>query len=93
MQIPSRALADSVRIYTIISGIDGVGKSSFLGVLKEVDSEVGVLTALDQAVGCIDKGVSFTQETTLSGRKTEATAKQVKELGYQSGCSTLVWTP
>ena len=27
--------------------------------------------------------VSFTQETTLSGYKTEATAKQVKELGYQ----------
>ena len=32
---------------------------------------------------CIIKGVSFTQETTLSGRRTEATAKEVVEKGYR----------
>lgn len=71
-----------IRTYTIIGGFDGVGKSSFLGVLKEIDSGVGILAEPYQTPGCIDKCVSFTQETTLSGRKTEATAQQVKELGY-----------
>lgn len=33
--------------------------------------------------GSVSKGVSFTQETTLSGYKTESTAKAVKELGYR----------
>ena len=32
---------------------------------------------------CIEKGVSFTQETTLSGRRTEATAREVVEKGYR----------
>ena len=32
---------------------------------------------------CIDKGVSFTQETTLSGRHTEATARRLLEKGYR----------
>ena len=31
---------------------------------------------------CLSAGVSFTQETTLSGRKTAQTAKRAKELGY-----------
>ena len=82
MNTPSRELADSMRVYTIVGGVDGVGKSSFLGVLKEVDPIVGVLAALDQIPACIDRRISFTQETTLSGRKTETTAKQVKDLGY-----------
>ena len=30
---------------------------------------------------CIDRNVSFTQETSLSGHKAESTAKEVKELG------------
>ena len=71
-----------MKTYSIIGGIDGTGKSSFLGILKEVDPIVGVVVDLDQVGKCIDKGVSFTQETTLSGRKTETTAQKVKELGY-----------
>ena len=42
----------------------------------------GGKAALRKISECIDKGISFTQETTLSGRKTEATAKQVRDLGY-----------
>ena len=90
-----------MKIYTIIGGVNGVGKSSFTGVLKERSSDLGVIVDVDRITAelggnslaggkaalrkindCIDKGISFTQETTLSGRKTEATAKQVKELGY-----------
>ena len=87
--------------YTIIGGVNGVGKSSFTGVLKERSTDLGVIVDVDRITAelggnalaggkaalrkiseCIDKGISFTQETTLSGRKTEATAKQVRDLGY-----------
>lgn len=42
----------------------------------------GGKAALTKIRDCIARNISFTQETTLSGYKTEATAKQVKELGY-----------
>ena len=90
-----------MKTYTIIGDVNGVGKSSFTGVLKERSTDLGVIVDVDRitaelggnalaggkaALGkineCIDKGISFTQETTLSGRKTEATAKQVRDLGY-----------
>ena len=90
-----------MKTYTIIGGVNGVGKSSFTGVLKERSTDLGMIvdvdkitaelggnalaggkTALRKINDCIDKGISFTQETTLSGRKTEATAKQVRDLGY-----------
>lgn len=90
-----------MKYYTIIGGVNGVGKSSFTGVLKERSTDLGTIIDVDKITAelggntlaggkaalmkireCIDKGVSFTQETTLSGRKTEITAKQVKELGY-----------
>ena len=66
-------------------------RSTDLGVIVDVDritAELGgnALTggkaALRKIRECIDKGVSFAQETTLSGYKTEATAKQVKDMGY-----------
>lgn len=88
--------------YTIIGGVNGVGKSSFTGVLKGSRTDLGIIIDVDQITAklgagalaggkaalkkineCIDKGVSFTQETTLSGRKTEATAKRCQELGYR----------
>ena len=91
-----------MKVFTIIGGVNGVGKSSFTGVLKEQTTDLGTIidvdkitaeaggnpliggkTALKKIRDCIDCGLSFTQETTLSGYKTEATAKEVKELGYQ----------
>lgn len=91
-----------MKLFTIIGGVNGVGKSSFTGVLKERTTDLGVIIDVDKVTAelggnvlaggkaalkkireCIDKKVSFTQETTLSGYKTEATAKEVKELGYQ----------
>lgn len=91
-----------MRTYTIIGGVNGVGKSSFTGLLKEQRSDLGTIIDVDKITAelggnalaggkaaltkindCINKGVSFTQETTLSGRKTEATAKEVVEKGYR----------
>lgn len=90
-----------MKTYTIIGGVNGVGKSSFTGVLKERSTDLGVIVDVDKITAelggnalaggkaalrkiseCIARGISFTQETTLSGRKTESTAKQVRELGY-----------
>lgn len=90
-----------MKVYTIIGGVNGVGKSSFTGVLKESRNDLGIIIDVDQITanlgegslaggraalekinGCIAKGLSFTQETTLSGRRTETTAKRCRELGY-----------
>ena len=89
-----------MRTYTIIGGVNGVGKSSFTGVLKERCTDLGTIIDVDKITAelggnalaggkaalkkineCINKGVSFTQETTLSGRRTEATAREVIEKG------------
>ena len=91
-----------MRTYTIIGGVNGVGKSSFTGVLKERCTDLGIIIDVDKITAelggnalaggkaalkkineCIAKGVSFTQETTLSGRRTEATARTVLEKGYR----------
>ena len=90
-----------MKTYTIIGGVNGVGKSSFTGLLKEQRSDLGIIIDVDRITAelggnalaggkaalkkiqdCIDRGISFTQETTLAGRKTEATARQVRDLGY-----------
>ena len=89
-----------MNIYSIIGGVNGVGKSSFTGVLKERCTNLGAIidvnkitaelggdalaggkTALRKIDECIQRGVSFTLETTLSDRKTEATARRVRDLG------------
>lgn len=90
-----------MKIYTIVGGVNGTGKSSLTGVLKAQLNNLGVIVdvdkitaqvggsaiqggkiALDRIADCLNKGISFTQETTLSGRKTEATAAQAKAQGY-----------
>ncbi|MBQ9045187.1 MAG: hypothetical protein IJ112_04500 [Oscillospiraceae bacterium] len=90
-----------MKIYTIVGGVNGTGKSSLTGVLKTQTTELGVIIDVDKITAqnggsalqggrialqrieeCLGKGLSFTQETTLSGRKTEATAAEAKKLGY-----------
>lgn len=87
--------------YTIIGGVNGVGKSSFTGVLKSARTDLGLIVDVDQITanlggdplaggkeairrieGCLDRGISFTQETTLSGFRTERTARKAREAGY-----------
>jgi len=89
-----------MKIYTIIGGVNGAGKSSLTGAIKartnlgkiiDVDklakeSKISGLEAGKRAVtlidDCLKKGVSFTQETTLSGTKTLNTVQKARELGY-----------
>lgn len=87
--------------YTIIGGVNGVGKSSFTGVLKGQSTHLGTIIDVDRITAelggdalaggkrairlmdrCLETGVSFTQETTLSGYRTEATAKRARAAGY-----------
>lgn len=90
-----------MKIYTIVGGVNGVGKSSFTGVLKSRTTDLGVIVDVDKITAqtgggtiaggkaavrlmedCMARGVSFTQETTLSGHRTERVAQQLKEAGY-----------
>ena len=90
-----------MKTYTIIGGVNGVGKSSFTGVLKGRQANLGVIVdvdkitadlggnmlhgakaAIDKIKFCLQNQISFTQETTLSGIKTERTVQAAKEKGY-----------
>ena len=75
------------------SSFTGVLKSrtTDLGVIVDVDKITaqtgkGLLEGGKAAVRimeeCMAKGVSFTQETTLSGHRTERVAQRLKEAGY-----------
>lgn len=90
-----------MKIFTIIGGVNGVGKSSLTGVLKKQRSDMGTIIDTDmlnakhngdrikggkEAVrmisNCLEKGIDFTQETTLSGKKTLKTIISAKEKDY-----------
>lgn len=75
------------------SSLTGVLKTQTtdLGIVIDVDkisaqnggsALTGGRIALERIADCLKKNVSFTQETTLSGRKTEITAAQAKRQGY-----------
>ncbi len=89
--------------YTIIGGVNGVGKSSLTGVLlSENNNNLGIVIDTDKIAvdmngdkikagkvaikkinECFEKGISFTQETTLSGVRTIRTIKKAISLGYR----------
>lgn len=90
-----------MKIYTIIAGVNGAGKSSLTGALKAERNDLGQIidvdritaylggnpvaggkTALTRISECIKQGISFTQETTLSGVRTKKTIQQAKAAGY-----------
>lgn len=90
-----------MKIYTIIGGVNGSGKSSLTGALKAERTDLGQIIDVDKITAenggdalaggreavtrinnCLERGISFTQETTLSGYKTEHTASKAKEQGY-----------
>ncbi|MCL2740255.1 MAG: zeta toxin family protein [Oscillospiraceae bacterium] len=89
-----------MKTYNIIAGTNGVGKSSFTGVIRlrenlgvriDVDkiaatSSISDIEAGKRAIKIIDdsigNGVCFTQETTLSGKKTSRTVRDAKAKGY-----------
>ncbi len=90
-----------MKIYTIIGGVNGAGKSSLTGALKAERNDLGVIIDVDKMTAerggnaieggkaailkieeCLSRRVCFTQETTLSGRKTEQTIKRARDIGY-----------
>lgn len=90
-----------MKIFTIIGGVNGCGKSSLTGSLKAERTDLGVIVDPDKitaalggdeyeggkvAVERLEKaltdGVSFTQETTLSGGYTRKLARRAKDAGY-----------
>ena len=91
-----------MKIYTIIGGTNGVGKSSFIGSLDEQRNDLGVIidadkfnlrfggdkvkggkSAVEVISDCLEREISFTQETTLSGHKTLRTIKKAREKNYK----------
>ncbi|MCM1577828.1 MAG: zeta toxin family protein [Ruminococcus sp.] len=87
--------------YTVIGGVNGVGKSSLTGVLKGELNDMGVIVNTDILTAkfggdkikggkaavkiisdCLDKGVNFTQETTLSWKKTLRTIISARRKDY-----------
>ncbi len=91
-----------MKTYTIIGGVNGVGKSSLSGVLSAENTDLGIIIDVDKITAdvggnkiiggkiamrrindCIEKGVDFTQETTLAGVKTLKTVKKVRSYGFR----------
>lgn len=73
-----------MKIFTIIGGCDGVGKSSLLGVLSAERNDLGIIfDKNDNAIAdCLEKGVNFTQETTLSGKRILKTIHKARQKDY-----------
>lgn len=78
-----------MKTYTVIGGVNGVGKSSLTGVLKNLLYDMGMIIDCETredadatAESCLEKGVDLTQETTLSGKKTLKTIIKAKENDY-----------
>jgi len=44
-----------MKIYTIIGGVNGVGKSSFTGVLKSRTTDLGVIVDVDKITAQVGK--------------------------------------
>ncbi len=90
-----------MKIYTMIGGVNGCGKSSLTGSLKAERTDLGVIVdpdkltaelggdqyeggklAVEKLEGALAAGISFTQETTLSGGYPRKLARRAKEAGY-----------
>lgn len=90
-----------MKIFTIIGGVNGVGKSSLSGVLSAESTDLGIIIdtdkinaelggdrikggklAIKRINDCLEKGINFTQETTLSGVRTIKTIQKARELDY-----------
>ena len=89
-----------MKLYTIIAGVNGAGKSSLTGALRSERTDLGVIIDVDKITAelkspitggktaivrmdeAIRRGISFTQETTLSGKRTEKTIRKARDRGY-----------
>lgn len=73
---------------TIIGGIDGVGKSSLLGVLRAVRTDLGLVidekekAASERIETALKDGINFSYETTLHGEFSKELCRRAKDAGY-----------
>lgn len=73
---------------TIIGGIDGVGKSSLLGVLRALRTDLGVVIGeKEKAVSerietALKDGINFSYETTLHRAFSKDLCRRAKDAGY-----------
>lgn len=73
---------------TIIGGINGVGKSSLLGVLRAVRTDLGLVVdekekaASKRIETALKDGISFSYETTLHGEFSKELCRRAKDAGY-----------
>lgn len=77
-----------MKICTIIGGIDGVGKSSLLGVLRAVRTDLGLVidekekAASERIETALKDGISFSYEATLHGEFSKELCRRAKDAGY-----------
>ena len=90
----------SDKLFTIVAGVNGVGKSTYIARLCENPNTLGYIIdpdqlaikygniiaggrkALQEIDNCIRNGISFTEETTLSGKHIADTIFKAKANGY-----------
>jgi len=91
-----------MKYYTIIAGVNGVGKSSITGFIGEYEHNLGEIIDVDKITtsfdgnayqagkfvvkkieSCFERGISFTQETTLSGKSILNNIQKAISLDYQ----------
>ena len=73
---------------TIIGGIDGVGKSSLLGVLRALRTDLGVVidekkkAVSERIETALKDEINFSYETTLHGEFSKELCRRAKDAGY-----------
>lgn len=88
------------KLFTIVAGVNGVGKSTYIAKQCVKDNNLGHIVdpdklaarygsiiaggraALKEIDDCIENGIAFTEETTLSGKHVAETIKKAKANGY-----------
>lgn len=80
-----------MKTLTLIGGVDGVGKTSMLGILSAKRRDIGIIidadftdekTAVQRINEFIEKGIDFTLETTLSDSYILETIKTARDNNY-----------
>lgn len=96
-----RKAVDNEKKFNIVAGVNGAGKSTFIGWYTSDENRLGHVIdadklarehgsliaggrkALEEVNFCIENGISFCQETTLSGNQIIRTIKKAKTHGFR----------
>lgn len=77
-----------MKTFTLIGGVSGVGKTSLLGVLRAMRTDLGITFdcsgkfAADKIKAALADGINVSYETSLHGDYPKCLCKKAKELGY-----------